>query len=69
MSKLPTLSARKVVKILKKKGFVLDRTKGSHRIYLHPETGRRVVVLFTNVISPREPYWKYYARQAFEKTS
>lgn len=46
MSKLPTLSARKVEKILKKKGFVLDRTKGSHRIYLHPETRRRVVVPF-----------------------
>jgi len=27
--------------ILKKKDFVLDRVKGSHHIYIHPETRRR----------------------------
>ncbi|RLI76891.1 hypothetical protein DRP07_12705 [Archaeoglobales archaeon] len=32
------------MKVLKKKGFVLDRVKGSHHIYYHPETRRRVVV-------------------------
>jgi predicted RNA binding protein YcfA (HicA-like mRNA interferase family) len=35
-----------VIKILEKKGFTLDRTKGSHHIYYHPETKRRVVVPF-----------------------
>jgi predicted RNA binding protein YcfA (HicA-like mRNA interferase family) len=35
-----------VIKILEKKGFALDRSKGSHRIYLHPENRRRVVVPF-----------------------
>lgn len=32
--------------ILQRKGFVLDRVKGSHHIYYHPETKRRVVVPF-----------------------
>lgn len=32
--------------MLEKKGFVLDRARGSHRIYYHPETKRRVVVPF-----------------------
>ncbi|WP_456327718.1 type II toxin-antitoxin system HicA family toxin [Archaeoglobus sp.] len=46
MSKLPVLTPEKVEKILKRKGFILDRAKGSHRIYYHPETRRRVVVPF-----------------------
>jgi predicted RNA binding protein YcfA (HicA-like mRNA interferase family) len=44
MPKLPTLTAQKVIRILEKRGFVLDRSKGSHRIYYHRETKRRVVV-------------------------
>lgn len=44
MAKLPSLTPRKIIKVLVKRGFVLDRTKGSHHIYYHPETRRRVVV-------------------------
>ena len=46
MPKFPSLTPQQVIKILEKKGFVLDRSKGSHRIYFHPETQRRVVVPF-----------------------
>jgi len=46
MPKFPALTSQQVIKILKKKGFVLDRSKGSHRIYFHPDTRRRVVVPF-----------------------
>jgi len=46
MSKLPALTSQKVITILKKNGFVLDRTKGSHQIYRNPETKRIVVVPF-----------------------
>ncbi len=44
MPKLPTLTPKKVIKILESRGFVLDRVKGSHHIYYNPETKRRVVV-------------------------
>jgi predicted RNA binding protein YcfA (HicA-like mRNA interferase family) len=44
MSKLPSITSQKVIRVLEKRGFVLDRTKGSHHIYYHPETKRRVVV-------------------------
>lgn len=44
MSKLPSLTPRKIIKVLEKKGFVLDRVKGSHYIYYHPESRRRVVI-------------------------
>jgi len=46
MPRIPALTPRKIIKILEKKGFVLDRSKGSHRIYLHPETRQRVIVPF-----------------------
>ena len=44
MPKLPSLTSQKIIKVLEKKGFVLDRIKGSHHVYYHPETKRRVVV-------------------------
>jgi predicted RNA binding protein YcfA (HicA-like mRNA interferase family) len=44
MPKLPSLTSSKVIKILERKGFILDRAKGSHRIYYHPESRRRVVI-------------------------
>ena len=44
MPKLPSLTPEKAIKILERKNFVLDRIKGSHHIYYHPETKRRVVV-------------------------
>jgi predicted RNA binding protein YcfA (HicA-like mRNA interferase family) len=46
MPKLPTLTPREIIKILERKGFVLDRIKGSHHIYLHPESRRRAIVPF-----------------------
>ena len=44
MPKLPTLAPKKIIKILEGQGFVLDRIMGSHHIYYHPETKKRVIV-------------------------
>ncbi len=44
MPKLPSLTPQKIIKVLERKGFVLDRVKGSHHIYYHPEMKRRVIV-------------------------
>lgn len=44
MPKLPNLTPDKVIGILKSRGFILDRVKGSHHIFYHPETKRRVIV-------------------------
>ncbi|MBU4046948.1 type II toxin-antitoxin system HicA family toxin [bacterium] len=48
MHKLPSLTSQKVIKILERKGFVLDRAKGSHRIYYHSESKRKVVIPYHN---------------------
>jgi len=44
MPKLPSLTPQKIIKILKKKGYILDRAKGSHYIFYHPEMKKRVIV-------------------------
>ena len=37
MPRLPIVSARQLIKVLKKDGFVLERTQGSHQIFYHPK--------------------------------
>ena len=44
MDKIPALTARKLIKILKKIGFKKDRQKGSHLILINPKTNTRIVV-------------------------
>jgi len=46
LPKLPALTPQELIKILEKHGFQLDRSRGSHRIYIHPETHRRIVIPF-----------------------
>ena len=44
MPKLPVVTPKKLVRILKKQGFQLDHTTGSHFVFFHPRTRKRVVV-------------------------
>ncbi len=44
MSNLPSLTPKDVEIILKQKGFVLDRSRGSHQIWLHPVSHKRAVL-------------------------
>ena len=48
MPKIPGTKPANIIKILEKHGFILDRSKGSHRIYFNAETGKRAVVPFHN---------------------
>jgi predicted RNA binding protein YcfA (HicA-like mRNA interferase family) len=48
MSKLPAIKPAELARIAKKLGFVFDRQKGSHAIYLHPVDRRRVVIPMHN---------------------
>lgn len=43
--KLPRVTAGEIIKVLGKRGFVLTRQSGSHRIYRH-EDGTRATVPF-----------------------
>lgn len=44
MKKLPALSAKEVIRILKKFGFQEDRQKGSHLVLINLATKKRAVV-------------------------
>jgi predicted RNA binding protein YcfA (HicA-like mRNA interferase family) len=44
MSKTPALTSKDVIKILLKRGFILDRSKGSHQIWLHPISRKRAII-------------------------
>jgi len=46
MPRLPSLTPHKISKLLEKRGFMLDRVKGSHHVYYHPQTKWRVVIPF-----------------------
>jgi len=43
--RFPAVTAKEVLRVLQRQGFVIDRVTGSHYI-LHHEDGRRVVVPF-----------------------
>lgn len=44
MPKLPSITPKKLVKFLKKLGFQLDHTTGSHFIFYNPQTKKRAIV-------------------------
>ena len=44
MSRLPALTAKQVIRALKKFGFYEDRQKGAHLILFNPTTRRRAVI-------------------------
>ena len=43
MSKLPAITSKSLVKILKSLGFQLDHTTGSHFIFYNPKNKKRAV--------------------------
>jgi predicted RNA binding protein YcfA (HicA-like mRNA interferase family) len=44
MPKLTIIASKKLIKILEKLGFQIDRTTGSHFIFYNPKTKKRAVV-------------------------
>jgi len=46
MPKLPILTPETLARVLEKKGFVLDRIRGSHHAYCHPDLDVTVTIPF-----------------------
>jgi predicted RNA binding protein YcfA (HicA-like mRNA interferase family) len=44
MAKLPSVWAREVVRVAESIGFVFDRQKGSHAVYIREADQRRIVI-------------------------
>ena len=64
MAKLPSVTARKVIRALKRAGFVDDRQKGSHLILVHPATRARTVVPVHTGRAIKEPLLRAIVRDA-----
>ena len=64
MSKLPSLTARQVIRALPHAGFIEDRQKGSHLILIHPETKARTVVPVHSGRTISEPLLRAIVRDA-----
>ena len=67
MFKLPSLTSQKVIRILERKGFILDRTKGSHCIYYHSESKRRMVIPFHKKDLPKGTLIEILKQAGFSK--
>jgi len=44
MSNTPSLTSKDLVSILQQKGFLLDRSRGSHKVWLNPTSGKRAIL-------------------------
>jgi len=64
VGKLPSLNATRVIRALKRAGFVEDRQKGSHLILFHPETKARTVVPVHAGRTINEPMLRAIVRDA-----
>jgi len=53
MPEFPTISTKKLVKIIEKKGFFLKRQKGSHAFYYNPNTKKSTVIPMHNRDVPK----------------
>ena len=64
MPRLPSLTARKVIRALKRAGFVEDRQKGSHFILIQTATKARTVVPVHAGRTIKEPLLRGILRDA-----
>jgi predicted RNA binding protein YcfA (HicA-like mRNA interferase family) len=42
--KLPRLTAKELIRVLERKGWEFDRSRGSHHVYIHPISRRTLTV-------------------------
>jgi len=64
----PAFTPQKIIKILEKSGFQLDRQKGSHCIYLHPESRKRAVVPLHKKDLSKGTAWGILRQAGIEKS-
>jgi predicted RNA binding protein YcfA (HicA-like mRNA interferase family) len=64
VSELPALNARRVIRALKRAGFVEDRQKGSHLILIHASKKARTVVPVHGSKTIKKPLLRAIIRDA-----
>jgi len=67
MSDIHSFTPKELIRILEQKGFVLKRTKGSHRIYNHPLTKNRVIIPMHNKDLPKGTFYAILKQAGIDK--
>ncbi|MDX2189533.1 MAG: type II toxin-antitoxin system HicA family toxin [Bacteroidota bacterium] len=67
MSNIGAYTPKELVKILKEKGFILDRTKGSHQIFMLPNGNKRVIVPMHNRDIPKGTFYSILKQAGIDK--
>jgi predicted RNA binding protein YcfA (HicA-like mRNA interferase family) len=67
MSNIPMLTPKNLAKILRQKGFILDRTSGSHQIWFHPVSHKRAVVPMHRKDLPAGTFYSILKQAGIEK--
>ena len=62
--RMPTLTARQVIRALERGGFVLVRVTGSHHLYEHPDRPDRIVPVPFHSGDLKRPLLKAIIKQA-----
>ena len=68
MTKTPSLTPKELIKILMQKGFIWDRSKGSHQIWLHAESLKRVIVPMHKKDLPKGTFHAILKQAGIEKS-
>ena len=53
MSGTPSYTAKEIIRLLEKNGFVFDRASGSHQIYMLQDGSKRIIVPLHNKDLPK----------------
>jgi predicted RNA binding protein YcfA (HicA-like mRNA interferase family) len=67
MSKTPSYTPKELIKLLEDNGFELARSKGSHQIYIHPESKLRTVVPLHNKDLPKGTFHAILKQAGIDK--
>jgi predicted RNA binding protein YcfA (HicA-like mRNA interferase family) len=68
MSNIGSYTAKDIVKILRQRGFVLDRSRGSHQVYMLPDGTRRVIVPMHNRDLPKGTFYSILKQAGIDKS-
>jgi predicted RNA binding protein YcfA (HicA-like mRNA interferase family) len=68
MGNIPSLTPKKMCKILEQKGFILKHIKGSHHYYQHPVSGKITVVPMHKMDLPKGTFYAILKQAGIDKT-
>jgi mRNA interferase HicA len=67
MSNRPSLTSKELIKVLRRKGFTLERVKGSHQLWINTNSGKRATIPMHNKDLPIGTFMAILRQAGIEK--